>query len=133
MKHFNFGILAFIALFACALNSAPSEKAKVSISSKKDGKNVALSFTTHPGTGLKINAEGPWKLEIKEAKGIKLDKLELKRDAWKEDIAGFQVSGTPAADAKNVEIQYKMTTFVCTTDKSMCYREVVDGKETVKL
>ena len=133
MKHINLSILAFITFFACTLQSAPSAKAKVSVSSKKEGKNVTLSFATLPGEGLKINGDGPWKLEIKDAKGIKLDKFELKRDAWKEDIAGFQVKGTPASDAKSLEIQYKMTTFVCTTDKSMCYREVVDGKESVKL
>jgi hypothetical protein len=133
MKTMNFNILAFITLFSCTALTAPSEKAKVIVSSSKEGKSIKLTFATHPGDGLKINAEGPWKLEIKQVKGAKLNTLELKRDAWKSDISGFQVTGTPESNSKVLEVQYKMTTFVCTTDKSMCYREVVDGKESLKL
>ncbi len=92
-----------------------------------------VSFSTVPGAGLKINEDGPWKLEIKNAKGLKFSQLEFKRDVWNVSTAGFETTATLDGAAKFGDIQYKMTTFVCTVDKSMCYREVVEGKATLTL
>ena len=90
-----------------------------------------LTFATVPGDGLKINGEGPWKLEIKTIKGATTATTEFKRSEWKEGIAGFEVPATLDKDSKKVELSFKMTTFVCTKDKTMCYREVVEDKASV--
>ncbi|MCX6124953.1 MAG: hypothetical protein NTV34_09435 [Proteobacteria bacterium] len=90
-----------------------------------------LTFTTVPGDGLKVNGEGPWKLEIKTIKGATTTSTEYKRPDWKEGVAGFEVPATLDKDSKKVELSFKMTAFVCTKDKTMCYREVVEDKASV--
>jgi hypothetical protein len=95
---------------------------------------VQVQFKTTAGDGLKINADGPWKLEIKGATGLKFEKTEFKRDTWKENIAGFEVPAKlDSTTTKSGDVKYKLTTFVCTIDKSMCYREVVEGNSKVSL
>ena len=129
LKSLVFGLI-FLSTHATA---AQSEKAKVDFSINKDGKNIKLAFATKAGDGLKVNPDGPWKLEIKQIKGVKAATTTFNKDAWQADISGFKVAGTPEAGAKEIEVQYKMTTFVCTVDKTMCYREVVEGKGSAKL
>lgn len=112
-----------------------AKKATVNVTAEK-GKNpgtFSVQFKTIAGNGLKINAEGPWKLDIKSATGLKFEKSEFKRDAWIESAAGFTALGTNVGKAATADITYKLTAFVCTADKSMCYREVVENQATVKL
>ena len=106
-------------------------KALVSVTAKAvSNKKLELTFKTQPADGLVINHDGPWKLEIKEAGAIKPDKSEWKRAEWKEEIGGFIVTADPAGQ-KSADIKYKLIAFVCTKDKSQCFREVVENSAKV--
>ncbi len=92
---------------------------------------VQFTFKTVPHGDLVVNKEGPWKLEIISSGKIQFDKKELKRPDWKEDIAGFLLTSAPSK-TKSEKIKYKLVAFVCTKDKSQCFREVVQGDANVK-
>lgn len=124
---------AALAFFeASALAKGPA-KAIVQVSSVKDKGSKKLIFKTIANEGLVVNAEGPWHLEIKDAKGIKPTAMDFKRSDWKQDIAGFEVPLAEDSAAKSAEVQYKLTAFICTKEKTQCYREVIEGKATVTL
>jgi hypothetical protein len=114
-------IVSFMTPMAYAAGKATVNVSAKSISSKK----IELTFKTQPAEGLVINHEGPWKLEIKDAGTIKPDKTEWKRSDWREDIGGFMVTANPGSQ-KSAEIKYKLVAFICTKDKSQCFREVID-------
>jgi hypothetical protein len=122
--------LAVLGTVVGSLTSYAAGRATVEVGTSKTP--PTLIFTTKPANDLAINAEGPWKLEIKSIKGATVEEKEFKRPQWKESIGGFEVP-VKLTGGKKIDVEYKMTTFVCTKDKSMCYREVVEGKESVNL
>jgi hypothetical protein len=95
-----------------------------------DGR-VQFTFKTVPSGDLVVNKDGPWKLDILSSGKIKFEKNELKRAEWKEDIAGFSLTSAPAK-TKSEKIKFKLVAFVCTKDKSQCFREVLQGDTSVK-
>jgi hypothetical protein len=132
MKTFQM-ITAALATFAMTSNVFAAGKAKVEVSAKKlDGDKAEFTFKTLPSDGLKINSEGPWKLEIKDGGSVKFDKTEMKRGEWKESDAAFIQSGKIKPKTQSSQVAYKLTAFVCTQDKGQCFREVIEGKTDVK-
>ena len=121
-----------ISFYLCASGSVlAAGKATVEVSAKgQPDKRVELTFKTLPNADLAINKEGPWKLEVLSSGKLKFDKKEFKRGDWKEDIAGFTLLSSPAK-TKNEKVKYKLTAFICTKDKSQCFREVVEGVANV--
>jgi hypothetical protein len=106
-------------------------KAQVDVSAKATpDKHVELTFKTSPTDGLAINPEGPWNLKITDAGGLKFDKMEFKRPEWKEQISGFTAMATPAKEKTGI-IKYKLVAFICTKDKTQCFREVVENEAKV--
>jgi hypothetical protein len=117
-----------------ASNRAKAEpRASVELTASPTKSSTTLKFKTIPAAGLKINSEGPWKLELKSVNGVVPDVKEYNRSEWKEDLAGWEVVTSGAKGSKSIEVVYKMTVFICTADKAICYREVLDQKATVKL
>jgi hypothetical protein len=117
-------------------HSANASEIRATVEVKVDKKTKAANqmiFSTKPASGLIVNDEGPWKLEIKGSKGVDFKVKEVKRGEWIADVAGFRVDYSPVAGAKDAEVEFKMVTFVCTKDKSICYREVVSQKSKVIL
>lgn len=86
---------------------------------------VTFQFKTLPADGLKINTEGPWSLELKEHTDLDVEKNQFKRQDFDEKIAGFTFTGKPKT--KNGTIGFKMVTFVCTENKTQCFRNVQQG------
>ena len=121
-----------ISFYLCASGSVlAAGKATVEVTAKVQAdKRVELTFKTLPNADLAINKEGPWKLEVLSSGKLKFDKKEFKRGDWKEDIAGFTLLSSPAK-TKNEKVKYKLTAFICTKDKSQCFREVVEGVANV--
>lgn len=91
---------------------------------QSDGQ-VAFDFKTIPAKGLKINSEGPWSLELKEHSGLEVAKAKLGKPEFKENLGGFSVSTKP--QGKSGKVTYKMVVFVCTENKSQCFRDVQQG------
>lgn len=124
---------SFIVAVSFASTSLAAGKAKVEVSAKKlDGDRAEFTFKTLPADGLKINADGPWKLEIKDGGAAKFDKIELKKADWKEADATFVQAGKIKPKSKSTQVTYKLTAFICTQDKAQCFREVIEGKTEVK-
>jgi hypothetical protein len=112
-----------------AAGGTPLATVRVTATQLKDQK-IELTFATEAASGLVINAEGPWKLTVADSGSLKLDKVEFKREEWNQKNASF--TATAAANPKkNTALKYKMIAFVCTKDKSQCFREVVEGSTTV--
>lgn len=118
--------------FTAMATSKAASKATVEVTALGQPDNrVQFTFKTIPSGDLVVNKDGPWKLEIISSGKIQFDKKELKRADWKEDISGFSLISTPAK-IKSEKIKYKLVAFVCTKDKSQCFREVVQGDTNVK-
>lgn len=127
----------FCSLFALSVflmfstNLFAAGRASIDVSAKaQPDKRVELTFKTLPANELAINKDGPWKLEILDSGKLKFEKKEYKRGDWKEDIAGFTAISSPAK-TKSEKIKYKLIAFICTKDKSQCFREVVEGTASV--
>ncbi|MEI6834840.1 MAG: hypothetical protein WCL28_12695 [bacterium] len=133
LKKINLIKTIAISFCLCASGSVlAAGKATVEVIAKgQPDKRVELTFKTLPSADLAINKDGPWKLEVLSSGNLKFDKKELKRGDWKEDIAGFTLLSSPAK-TKNEKVKYKLTAFICTKDKSQCFREVVEGVANVK-
>jgi len=124
-------ILIVIATVLISSKAIAAGKAKIEVTGKPQAdKRIEFTFTTHPVGDLVINKEGPWKLEILSSGKIKFEKTEYKRAEWKEDVAGFTALGS-ATKGNSETIKYKLVAFVCTKDKSQCFREVVESSAKV--
>ncbi len=116
-----------------ASNAFAAGKARVEVSAKKlDGDRAEFTFKTLAADGLKINSDGPWKLEIKDGGSVKFEKPQMKRTEWKEADATFVQPGKVKPKSNSTQISYKLTAFICTQDKAQCFREVIDSKADVK-
>lgn len=106
---------------------------KVQVATVPDGDNLAFTFTNVPDAGLVTNLEGPWKLELKSSAGLKLAKTSFGRGELDEKNASFSFKTTEKPAAASGTIEYKFITFVCTKDKTTCYRDVHEGKTDWKV
>jgi hypothetical protein len=89
-----------------------------------------MTFKVVPKEGMAINMEGPWKLEIEAPEGTSLAKKTLEKADMDAKLPGFVVSGTlkgPIPKGGYVA-PYKLIAFVCTADKTKCFREVHKGE-----
>ena len=116
-------------LFSSTLLAAG--KATIQVSTTKDKEMVKVTFKAVPSDGLVINAEGPWKLEVSPTAILTTDKTEWKRADWNQELPGFEIIGHAKGKESSGEISYKMITFVCTKDKTQCYREVISDKAKI--
>ncbi len=115
---------------ATARGADLEKHSKVDVTSVPKAGNLELTFKVLPTNGLHINLDGPWKLEIKGHEGLAFDKDTLAKKDLNEGLTGFVVT-TKAAPAKPAgELEYALTAFVCTDDKTACFREVHNGKAT---
>lgn len=129
----NFSLVTALITFVLSSQTLAAGKARVEIAAKKlSGNQVEFTFKTLPSDGLAINAEGPWKLEIKNPVDVKFEQTELKRSEWKESDASFSSKGLIDPKKTSSAISYKLTAFICTKDKTQCFREVLEGKQDVK-
>ncbi len=105
----------------------------VEVETKSAGENLEFTFKNVPNGGLVTNLEGPWKLELKSSDDLTLAKTTFTRPELDEKNASFTFVTTAKPAKPEGEIQYKFVTFVCTKDKTTCYRDVHEGKTTWKV
>lgn len=121
--------LAFAFLVCTSPNSwaatAP-EHSKVAISQKKDGDLLSIAFKVEPHQGLKVTLDAPWKLVI-ESQDLSLAKTTLSKADLDANLPGFVVKTATKPKASQGKLQYTLTSFVCTEEKTQCYREVHTG------
>jgi hypothetical protein len=116
-------ILNFISANQAYAFGTP-EHSKVIVTSKKlDNKQIEFQFQIVANKGMKITFDAPWELSIKKHKGLKLDSDRLKVKALDKKIPGFIVKSEKITQM-NGEIEFKLVSFICTSDKTRCFREV---------
>lgn len=123
-----FAAFSTLMLATTAVAAEPALHSKVDITTAPKADSLELTFKVLPTDGLHINLDGPWKLEIKSADGLVFEKTTFVKKDLKEDLTGFVVSTKGAPAKKSGELEYSLVSFVCTNDKTACYRDVLTGK-----
>lgn len=123
-------IAAFLAaVFPHTCKAAePDKHSSVAVTTAAKGANLELTFKILPTSGLHINLEGPWKLQMKTHDGLSFDNDTLVRKDLNEGLTGFVVTSKSAPTKPAGAIDYTLIAFVCTNDKTSCYRDVHNGK-----
>lgn len=96
---------------------------KVEIKTISDNSIFNVEFKIIPDTNMMINHDGPWKLDIKDSAGLDLDPT---KPTMNFDLPGFTIKTKTQPTATKGKISYKLIAFVCTKDKSQCFRDVHD-------
>ena len=123
---------SFIIMLSLALGSsiASSDElhSKLNATVRKDSKGHRhFTFALTPGAGLVKNLEGPWALDVSDAPELSFQKPKLgKADLNETDLSFSLETSTPPKTEKG-KLNYKFVGFVCTADKSKCFRDVHKG------
>lgn len=89
-----------------------------------------IVFTVTPDAGMKINFDDkkpetvPWQLEIKNPQGLKVPKLKLEYADFDRDKGQFRFVAANEGKVPERGFDYRLVAFVCTQDKSQCFRDV---------
>ena len=87
--------------------------------------NLDIELVIQPDENMKINQDGPWKLEISNLEKANAAKTKLVKEDMNFSLPGFKLSLNGAQAGGKCD--YKLTAFVCTKDKSQCFRDVHTG------
>ena len=112
-----------------ALGLGEPVNSKVEVTTKKDDgkKAVTFEFKIVPNDGMVVTFDAPWKLDIKDKDGLAVfEKASLGKPDMDEKLPGFIVTSKPNAGSKG-KLEYTLVAFICTKDKTACYREVHKG------
>jgi hypothetical protein len=77
--------------------------------------------------GIALNVDAPWKLTIKAHEGLTLDKTESVAKDFDPKLPGFKFQSTDKPTATKGKVDFTLVAFICTKDKTRCFREVHDG------
>jgi hypothetical protein len=122
-------LLPLAALLLLATGTAlAGDHASVKASAKADASSVQLSFLVEPTSGLHINLDGPWHLELKDAAGLPLAKTSFGKADMDAKLPGFVVSTQAKPSQPAGDVNYELVAFICTNDQTQCYRDVLKGK-----
>ncbi len=103
------------------------ENSKVESSAKLDGANVQLTFKVLANEGHVVTLDAPWKLTLKTHDGLTFAQAAFSKKDMKEELPGWIVASTAASKATG-DVSWELAAFICTKDKTSCYREVHEGK-----
>jgi hypothetical protein len=120
-----------LVLFAFGFGKPEHSAVKVSVkpgelAKPADPPTKIFTFELQMQPDMVLNHDGPWKLEIKAHDGLGLAKTTFDKAELDDKIPGYAVTATAAKAAG--ELEYQMTVFVCTKEKTQCFREVHKGK-----
>lgn len=101
-----------------------------------------FQFKIEPNKGLAISTDGPWQLDIFNINSVESQKLTYKKSNFDEKIPGYKVSmdefkksiglspskSNSSTETKLKFFNYKITAFICTIDKTKCFRDVIKGE-----
>lgn len=117
-------VAAFIGL---GFGNKP-EHSSVEVTSTKKGEALEFTFKVIAAPGIKVTLEAPWKLALKQSDGLAFAATDFNKAAMDDKLPGYVVA-TSAAPGKDAgKLTYALTTFVCTDNKSQCFREVHNGE-----
>lgn len=121
-----------VALFALALGQAAfgfgqPQHSSVAVDVRDGAEGKQFSLKINPNADMKVTLDAPWKLEVKGHDGLTLAKTTYGKADMDEKLPGFVL--TAKADKASGDLEYTLTSFICTKDKTQCFREVHSGKQ----
>lgn len=126
MRFIRSAVLILVSMGLSSGASAQATHSKVDVKvAMKDG-SLALSFTISPEAGNVVNAEAPWKIELKKFDGLKVEAPLLKGDEVVKSLPTVIMKASPVAASGTAE--WTVTAFVCSKDKTSCFRDAHSGK-----
>jgi hypothetical protein len=105
------------------------EHSTVSTKATNNGDIVDVTVMVSADSDMQVTLDAPWKLTISNVSGANFGKSEFTKKDLDEKLPGFRLQSKVAADKKG-SFDYKVISFICTKDKTRCYREVHKGKVT---
>jgi hypothetical protein len=118
--------LVLLMTVSTAYSKALHSKLIISKNQVKTNDEVQLQFKIVPLDGMSYNTVGPSKLKITSTSKDPKNIVVKSKNEFDENIPGFTVAlkTNPKTASK---FNYKFISFVCTSDKSHCYRDVHKG------
>lgn len=121
-------VLILIAAFIGFGFGNKPEHSSVEVTSTKKGDNLEFTFKVKPTAGIHITLEAPWKLALKQTDGLAFASTDLNKAAMDDKLPGYVVATTAAPGKVSGKMAYALTAFVCTENKTQCFREVHNGE-----
>ena len=119
--------LMFTLSMPMAFANAPKHaEVEAKASPQADG-SVSFSLKVVPNKGMKTSLDAPWKLNVLKNDGLTFKSTELKKADLDGALPGFSFASVGKPSAASGKLDYKMTAFICTEDKTQCYRDVLEG------
>ncbi len=106
-----------------------SEELHSSVRTKTEKKTneIHFNFTAEPTGGMKLNYEGPWALSLSDVDGIELPKNSFKLSDFTQEPKEASVNFNTKKLKEQGKLNYRLTAFSCTEDKTKCFRDVHKG------
>lgn len=123
--------IATILLAATLATAQAADKkthSQVDARAEVAGDLVKFSFKVNVADGLHLNKDAPWSLKLQPAADIEFKQNKLGRTELDEALPGFSVQTVTKPKAAKGTLPYTLTAFVCTDDKKLCYRDVLQGE-----
>ena len=117
-------MISFFSSMAMASGTPEHSHVEVSQMAAPDG--LALTFKVKPHDGMTATMDAPWKLEV-EDKDLVFSKNPLVRSDVDASLPGFVLKATTQPTHTKGLLKYTLTSFICTKEKTQCYREVHSG------
>lgn len=83
-----------------------------------------IRFRVEAKDGFDLVFDAPWKLELEKIEGLEPSGRSFDKKDFSTDVPGFQLNTRTVDEYEKITILYRLTAFVCTSDKKRCFREV---------
>ena len=120
--------LSFLFCTTFAFGFGEPKNSKVEITSANAGDQLEFTFKVSANAGHSVTFEAPWKLDLKNHDGLAFASSSFNKDNMDEALPGYKVKTNAKPGKQSGEFEYSLVSFICTTDKTTCYREVHKGK-----
>jgi len=103
---------------------------KIDVTSATTGEQMEFTFKITANAGHIVTFEAPWKLDLKKHDGLVFSSSSFSKDNMDEALPGYKIKTNTKPGQKNGEFDFSLVSFICTSDKTTCYREVHKGKHS---
>lgn len=122
-----FAALLVTAFAGAAYGFGKPQHSAVEVDVKDDAGGKQFVLKVKPNSDMVVTLDAPWKLEVKGHEGLAFAKTTFNKADMDDKLPGFVVTGK--TDKAKGDLEYSLTSFICTKDKTQCFREVHTGKQ----
>lgn len=122
--------LALLMFTGAAFGFGEPKNSKVEITTASSGDQIEFTFKVSANAGHAVTFEAPWKLDLKNHDGLSFANSSFNKDNMDEALPGYKVKTNAKPAKQNGEFDFSLVSFICTSDKTTCYREVHKGKHS---